>query len=50
MKLSLVSYNNNLTAITRKRVMVKVANQLQSDIILFPGHSLKDIDDAIEVQ
>lgn len=29
--------------------MVKVANQLQSDIILFPGHSLKDIDDAIEV-
>lgn len=29
--------------------MVKIANQLQSDIILFPGHSLKDIDDAIEV-
>lgn len=49
MKLSLVSYNNHLTAITRKRVFVKVANQLQSDIILFPGHSLKDIDDAIEV-
>lgn len=49
MIISLVSYNYHLSASTRRKVMVEIANNLQSELLLFPGHSLKDINDAIEV-